>query len=193
MQKTIASNLKANLGDSDILKMACEEQIIALFTSYAKKSYIRLDAVDYFANGQKVSFKQHYAHTMKQITVDGVIDISKVKEAQQEGKIAPIVIKGVQWSIFSQDMRDEIRELFTEILLKPNDFEAIKAAYKVKLFRELTTAMESLVAGNRKPIEKFASRVRRSGKSGKCKHLQSVYPEFTDNFIFCLPLKRITK
>lgn len=130
---------------------------------------------------------------MKQITTDGVIDITKVKAAQQEGKIAPIVIKGVQWSIFSQEMRDEIRELFTEILLRPNDFEAIKAAYKVKLFRELTMAMESLVAGNRKPVEKFASRVRRSGKSGKCKHLQAVYPEITDNFIFCLPLKRITK
>lgn len=47
MEKNFANKLKANLLGSEILTMACEEIIIALFTSQSKKSYMRLDAVDY--------------------------------------------------------------------------------------------------------------------------------------------------
>jgi hypothetical protein len=53
--------------------MACEEIIVALYTSYSKKSYMRLDAVDYFIDGKKIPFREHYAQTIKQITVDGKI------------------------------------------------------------------------------------------------------------------------
>ena len=65
MENKIADRLKENLGGSNILKMACEEIIIALFTSYSKKSYMRLDAVDYKHGDSMISFRDHYADTMR--------------------------------------------------------------------------------------------------------------------------------
>lgn len=61
--------------------MACEEIIIALFTSYSKKSYMRLDAVDYKDGDRMIPFREHYAETIKQITVDGKIQLDLLKEA----------------------------------------------------------------------------------------------------------------
>lgn len=83
--------------------------------------------------------------------------------------------------------------MFLEILLDHESMESIKAKHKVRLFGEFKDAMAKLLKGDSKPIEKFANRIRRGGKSGKCKHLKEVYPHLTDNFIFCLPLKRITR
>jgi len=192
MEGTIAQTLKTNLKGSELLKMECEEIIVALFTSYSKKSYMRLDAGDYFVDGQKISFRDHYPETMRQLTVDGKINMERLKQAQKEDKIKPIKIKGVQWSVFSEAMRDEIREMFTEILLD-GDIEKIKAVYKQKLFAEFQIALEKATEGDLTHIEKFATRLRRSGKSGKCKHIQNLYPHLTDNYIYTLPMKRITK
>lgn len=74
--------------------MACEEQIIALFTSFAKKSYIRLDAVDYFKEGVLVPFQQHYAKTISEITKDGKINIDLLLQQFPTGKFK-VEIKGV--------------------------------------------------------------------------------------------------
>ena len=95
MEGTIAQTLKTNLKGSELLKMECEEIIVALFTSYSKKSYMRLDAGDYFVDGQKISFRDHYPETMRQLTVDGKINMERLKQAQKEDKIKPIKIKGV--------------------------------------------------------------------------------------------------
>jgi hypothetical protein len=65
MEDDMALQLKSNLNGSDVLKMACEEIIIALFTSYSKKSYMRLDAVDYKDGDKMISFRDHYAETIK--------------------------------------------------------------------------------------------------------------------------------
>lgn len=68
-------------------------------------------------------------------------------------------------------MRDEIRDMFLEILIDHDRLEAIKIKTKLRLLAEFKIAMEKLLEGDSKPIEKFASRIRRGGKSGKCKHL----------------------
>lgn len=82
MEREFADQLKTNLLGSDILSMACEEIIIALFTSYSKKSYMRLDATDYIAtNGQLVGFREHYAETIKQISVNGKIQLDLLQAA----------------------------------------------------------------------------------------------------------------
>lgn len=95
METQFADRLKTNLLGSDILKMACEEVIVALFTSQSKKSYMRLDAVDYKQGDSMINFRDHYAETIKQITVDGKIQLNLLKEAQKQKKIKPITIKGV--------------------------------------------------------------------------------------------------
>lgn len=83
METDFANQLKTNLNGSSILKMACEEIIVALFTSYSKKSYMRLDAVDYKDGDRMIQFRDHYAETIKQITVDGKIQLDLLKEAQK--------------------------------------------------------------------------------------------------------------
>lgn len=101
-------------------------------------------------------------------------------------------MKGVQWSIFSEEMRSEIRNMFTEILIG-GEVNEVKATYKQRLFAEFQRALERATEGDLNAIQKFAQRLRSSGKSSKCKFLQTRYPEITDDYIFTLPLKRITK
>lgn len=89
-------------------------------------------------------------------------------------------------------MRNEIRDMFTEILIG-GDLEEIKASYKQRLFNEFREALHLATEGNITPLTKFAQRLRSGGKSGKCKFLQERYPDIVDDYIFVLPLKQITK
>lgn len=81
MEELFNNTLRKNLNGSTVLKMACEEIIVALYTSYSKKSYMRIDAVDYFENDKCIQFRDHYAKTIEQITVDGKIQLDLLKEA----------------------------------------------------------------------------------------------------------------
>ena len=83
--------------------------ILALFTSCAKKSYIR---VDYNKKGWETTWPQ-IAHKMYK---DSVPDINAIKDMINNGEVN-LVIKGVAWAQFDVLLRDKIRDLFLDIAL----------------------------------------------------------------------------
>jgi hypothetical protein len=93
----------------DGLGFACEEMILALFTSCAKKSYIR---VDYNKKGWETTWPQ-IAHKMYK---DSMPDINAIKDLVNNGEVN-LVIKGVAWAQFDVLLRDKIRDLFLDIAL----------------------------------------------------------------------------
>lgn len=68
--------------DQGFLMMECEEIVVSNFTSFAKKSYARCDAIAMKRKGQKdVPFSVHLAETMKMITENGKMDLELMKKA----------------------------------------------------------------------------------------------------------------
>lgn len=77
--------------------------------------------------------------------------------------------------------------MFLEVLVANGDFFPVKMAYKEYFMQDFRNALETL---NHAQLEKYATRVKRSGKSGKAVALQTRYPEITDNYVYVLPCKR---
>lgn len=97
------------------------------------------------------------------------------------------MIKGVQWSKFHEYFRDQIRDLFLEILVG-RDASEVKMTFKERMLREFKIALDNL---DHVVMERFATRIKRTGKNGKAVALQNKYPDITDNYVHVLPLKRL--
>jgi len=168
--------------------MECEEIVLSNFTSQAKKSYARCDAIAMKRKGQKdVPFSVHLAETMKMITENGKMSVALLKQAQAEGRLSKVMVKGVQWSHFHEWFRNQIRDLFLQVLVR-DDPSKIKMIFKEKMLREFKCNLDAI---DHESMERFATRVKRSGKSGKAIALQTRYPDITDNYVHVLPLKRL--
>jgi hypothetical protein len=100
---------------------------------------------------------------------NGKLVVEKIKRAQEEGRLADLIVKGVQWTNFHDWFRGQIKEMFLEVLVEDGNFVPVKMAYKEKFLRQFKVALDAL---DHAEMEKFATRVKRSGRSGKAQALQ---------------------
>ena len=93
----------------DILKFACEEFIVCLLTSKAKKSYGRLDICN--DDGKGFKFEDDYITILNDITIEinketgrRTYNKETIQKYLKQKRMA-LSIKGVNWSNFDSHMK----------------------------------------------------------------------------------------
>lgn len=162
-----------------ILRAEVEEVVLTQFVSHAKKCYAKIEIKDFQGKAFHEVTGEVYASLFDSA---GNMKASEVQTHLKTGRFA-LQIKGVQWTTVSDFMAGQIKSFFIDVLCstKPEQIQAIREKKREDLLAQIQSAIDS---GSYDQLEKFAARLRRSGKGSKCEALRTKWPQLTDNFVF---------
>lgn len=173
-ESTVREHMQSKL-ENPVLDVACEEFIIAAYSSYAKKSYARLDIVKDYLN--------QYATILNELKADPECVHAYIKKG-----VVKLTIKGVTWASMSQLLADRIRTLFLDVLLSGETNGPIERA-KADLMSDFL-AIRASVNTRRDELVKYCRRVKMTGKQRLVEYLQgrwNINPE-EQMYVYVLPL-----